>query len=401
MSQSLSLAAMIAGQRPGHALSREFYADPALFRHDLDRLILRHWSCVGHASMAAAPGDFFTAEIGGESLIVARGQDGELRTLVNVCRHRGSRVCTEARGHVRGGAFVCPYHAWSYGLDGTLRTARHMDGGFDRAANGLATLHTRVIEGLVFVSFAAEPPGFAHVEAVLAASASSYGWAEAKVAHRELYRVDANWKLAVENYNECYHCGPAHTEYARLHVNARLEAMDEATRRRLAERTRAAGAEIAEIDRWFLEEAPGQEPSDSLRTALLDGFVSGSDDGREVAPLMGRFRDYDGGATFFDVGPFSNFLAYPDHGLIYRFIPQSVQTTDMEVIWLVRGDARQGIDYDLDRLIWLWTVTSIADKRIIELNQQGVNSRYYRPGPYAPMEQPVRRFIDWYLREIG
>ena len=96
---------------------------------------------------------------------------------------------------------------------------------------------------------------------------------------------------------------------------------------------------------------------------------------------MGQFKDYDGGVTFFDVGLTSDFLAYPDHGLIYRFMPRSVQSTDMEVIWLVRADARAGVDYDVERLTWLWRVTSVADKRIIELNQQGINSRYYEPGP--------------------
>ena len=113
-----------------------------------------------------------------------------------------------------------------------------------------------------------------------------------------------------------------------------------------------------------------------------------------------RFATVDGGVTFFDVGLTSNFLAYPDHGLIYRFIPNSVQSTDMEVIWLVREDARAGIDYDLERLTWLWKVTSLADKRIIELNQQGVNSRFYEPGPYTPMEQHTRRFVEWILTEL-
>ena len=96
--------------------------------------------------------------------------------------------------------FVCPYHAWSYGLDGRLRAARHMAEGFDRAAHGLKSLHTRVVEGLIFVSFAESPLGLEHVEAALAGSARLYGWAEAKVAHRETYPVQANWKLAVENY---------------------------------------------------------------------------------------------------------------------------------------------------------------------------------------------------------
>jgi phenylpropionate dioxygenase-like ring-hydroxylating dioxygenase large terminal subunit len=392
--------ALIAAQRPGHALSREFYIDPGLFELEMQRLLLPHWQCIGHASQLPASGDFFTVEVCGESLIVVRGQDQEVRALLNVCRHRGSRVCTEASGKAHGNGFVCPYHAWSYGLDGRLRAARHMPEGFDRASHGLKSVHARVIEGLIFVSFADTPPGLEHVEAALAGSARPYGWSTATVAHRETYAVDANWKLAVENYMECYHCAPAHAEYSRFHLYARPAALNRTSDERVRQRASDLGVRIEEIDRWALSADPGQEAADCARSALAEGAVSGSEDGSALAPLMGQFRDYDGGVTFFDVGFTSSFLAYPDHGLIYRFIPRSVQRTDMEVIWLVRADARPGIDYDRERLTWLWKVTSAADKRIIELNQRGINSRYYLPGPYTPMEQHTRRLVEWILAEL-
>jgi Rieske 2Fe-2S family protein len=393
-------AGAIAAQRPGHALSREFYCDAELFEREVRRLILRHWHCVGHTSQVRAPGDFFTTSLCGEPLLIVRGQDGEVRALLNVCRHRGSRVCTQESGHARGGAFVCPYHAWSYGLDGRLRAARHMPDDFDRANHGLKNIHARVLEGLIFVSFADTPPGLEHVEAALAGSARRYGWAQAKVAHRETYPVRANWKLAVENYMECYHCGPAHEEFSRFHLYARPAPLNRGADEGVRERARALGVAIEEVDYFALRARPGQEAADSARSALGEGAVSGSEDGRPLAPLMGQFSDYDGGVTFFDVGLTSSFLAYPDHGLIYRFIPNTVQSTDMEVIWLVREDARAGVDYDLERLTWLWKVTSLADKRIIELNQQGVSSRFYEPGPYTPMEQHTRRFVEWVLNEL-
>jgi Rieske 2Fe-2S family protein len=393
-------ARAIATQRPGHALSREFYCDAELFEREVRRLILRHWHCVGHHSQVREPGDFFTTSLCGEPLLIVRGQDREVRALLNVCRHRGSRVCTQESGHARGGTFVCPYHAWSYGLDGRLRAARHMPDDFDRAQHGLKSIHTRVLEGLIFVSFADTPLGLEHVEAALAGSARLYGWAQAKVAHRESYPVRANWKLAVENYMECYHCGPAHEEYSRLHLNARPAPLTRAADERVRGRARALGAAIEEVDYFALSARLGQEAADSARSALGEGAVSGSEDGRPLAPLMGGLSDYDGGVTFFDVGLTSSFLAYPDHGLIYRFIPNTVQSTDMEVIWLVREDARAGVDYDLDRLTWLWKVTSLADKRIIEVNQQGVSSRFYEPGPYTPMEQHTRRFVEWVLNEL-
>jgi phenylpropionate dioxygenase-like ring-hydroxylating dioxygenase large terminal subunit len=199
---------------------------------------------------------------------------------------------------------------------------------------------------------------------------------------------------------ECYHCGPAHTEYSRFHLYARPAALNREADERVRQRSRTLGLALEELDHWGLNARPGQEAADSVRSALAAGAVSGSEDGRPLAPLMGQFPDYDGGVTFFDVGLTSSFLAYPDHGLIYRFIPRSVHSTDMEVIWLVREDARLGVDYDLERLTWLWQVTSAADKRIIELNQQGINSRSYEPGPYSPMEQHTRRFVEWVLAEM-
>jgi len=394
-------AQVMAQQRPGYALSRPFYCDAAFFERETERILLRHWHCAGHQSQLPEPGDFFTLDICGESLIIVRGHDRQVRALLNVCRHRGSRVCTERTGHARAGVFVCPYHAWTYTLDGSLRAARHMPANFERASHGLRALHARVIEGLIFVSLAQTPLGLEHVEEMLAGCARVYGWASAKVAHRETYPVNANWKLAVENYMECYHCGPAHQEYSRFHLYARPAALNREADERVRLRARTLGVTIREVDHWGLAALPGQEAADSTRSALAEGAVSGSEDGRALAPLMGEFSDYDGGVTFFDVGLTSNFLAYPDHGLIYRFVPRSVGSTDMEVIWLVRADAREGTDYDLARLTWLWKVTSIADKRIIELNQQGISSRYYEPGPYSEMELHTRRLVEWILAELG
>jgi len=389
----------LARLKPGHALPQEFYCDPQIFERERRRLLERHWHCAGHHSQIPETGDFFTTELFGESLILVRGADAEVYALINVCRHRGSRVCTQRAGRARGG-FICPYHAWNYALDGTLKAAARMPKGFERSRHGLRRAHCRVLEGLIFVSFADQPLSLDSVADLLAGTARVYGWADAQVAYRESYPVNANWKLAVENYMECYHCGPAHEEYSRFHLYARPAALNAEADERVRARARSLGIEIAEVSRWGRNAPPGHEGGGSLRSALAEGTVSGSDDGKPLAPLMGQFRDYDGGVTFFDVGLTSDFLAYPDHGLIYRFIPRTVSSTEMEVLWLVNGTARAGADYDPERLTWLWKVTSVADKRIIELNQQGINSQYYEPGPYSEMEQDTRRYVDWLLAEL-
>jgi Rieske 2Fe-2S family protein len=138
-----------------------------------------------------------------------------------------------------------------------------------------------------------------------------------------------------------------------------------------------------------------------VRYPLLKGHVTGSRDGKPVAPLLGSVKDYDGGATDFQIGVISYGLAYCDHVVLYRFIPMSKDMTDCEVIWLVRADAEEGKDYKLDDLTWLWDVTTIADKRIIQDNSRGVESRFYEPGPFTPMEHYAQKFTEWYLNVLN
>ena len=394
--EAAGIADLIARRAPGHALETAFYRDPAVYARDLERIFFTHWLWIGHASDVARPGDFVTFEVGEESVIVVRGRDDRVHALANVCRHRGSRVCYAGRGHADW--LVCPYHGWTYDLDGSLAKARLMPADFDPATHGLAPVHLRELHGLIFISLAESPPDFELIARDLAAPLAPYGLAEARVAHRALWRIRANWKLAVENYQECYHCAPAHPEFSRSH-SIKLP------RRRYLRLTSALMARAREsgLDHPFADHVgPGEGPQHYYdRYPLFEGYVTGSEDGEPLAPLLGTIPDYDGGAANVQVGPVSFFLAYPDHVVGYRFTPRACQETDCEVVWLVRGDAEAGRDYDPERLSWLWRVTTEADKTIIEKNQEGVNSRFYRPGPYAPMESFCARFVDWYLDTIA
>jgi Rieske 2Fe-2S family protein len=399
--ESTELAARIRNHRPGHALAREFYTHPAIFERDMERMLLRHWFCAGHVSSIPRAGDYMLVDLGSESVIIVRTVAGEVRALLNVCRHRGSRLCSGRSGKAPSARLTCPYHAWTYDLDGNLLVARQMPESFSRADNGLKTLPVRIMEGLVFTTFAKDPLDLGGVERALARSAGVHGWATAKVAHRELYSIKANWKLAVENYMECYHCTPAHPEFAKRHVYARPEEQREELERAGRTRAETLGIVVPDVDGYGLAAGADRESIAVMRSALYDGVQSATDDGRSVARLMGSFSASDGNSTYFDVGPISDFLAYPDHGVIYRFIPRRVDHTEMEVIWLVHGDAVEGVDYDVERLTWLWKTTSVEDKRIVEMNQEGVNSRFFEPGPYSLQEAYASRFVEWYLGELS
>jgi Rieske 2Fe-2S family protein len=394
----VQLEALLAAQPEASSLQQAFYSDPAIFEYDMARIHLQRWLCAGHASEIPEAGDWFRFDVAGESLIIVRGSDGEVRALVNVCRHRGSVVCAGQAGS--GNRLICPYHGWAYDLEGRLRAARNMPG-LDLSAHSLTTVHCRIVEGLVFVCFAEEPPDLGMVEKVVAQSLGRYGWGDARVAQRASYTVKANWKLVTENYQECYHCRPSHPEFARFHASERPDEATVKLRKAAVDKAAAQGIVIEQYDLWPAGEFEGQEGVDCAHDAMYEGSVTGSQDGSPLAPLMGDFQDYCGGLfTYVEAGPASFFLAYPDHGLMYLFTPRGVQETDMQVLWLVDGKAEEGRDYAREKLTWLWDVTSLADKRIIENNQRGVNSRYYVPGPYGPMERLTCLFSAWYLEQI-
>jgi len=360
-----------------------------IFEKDLE-LLQGRWTLAGHASDLTQVGDWMTAELGAESAIVVRGDDGVVRALANVCRHRGSRICDGSKGTAT--FLICPYHAWMYHLDGRLRRAREMPADFDPTWHGLQPLPLKEVGGLIFISFSDDPPPLGGAEHALADMSRLYGWERAKIAERRRYAVAANWKLVMENYHECYHCAPAHPEFSVLHTLARPGA------RRIAREADPLTG-VADFEAWETE-SDGREVARVMRSALAEGCASGSSDGQLVAQPMSVQPGAYGFCVFAELGFLSAFLAYPDYGVAYRFVPRGVMSTEIEIAWLVRADAEEGRDYTLGRLTWLWDVTSLADKTIIERNQAGVRSRAYRPGPYSLMEPGALAYSGRYLREL-
>ena len=392
------LAALIARQSPGRSLDQAFYLDPGVFAADTARIFHQEWHFAGHLSEIPNAGDYLLFEMLGESVIVVRTEDGSVRAHANVCRHRGSRLCLEPRGSVR--RFTCPYHAWSYQLDGSLFHARQLDESEDRAALALKPVAAEVFEGLIFVSLAETPNDFAALREELTPHVRPFGLKRTKIAHRQSYPVKSNWKLLVENYNECYHCTAAHPEFARSHVIHMTADKVEPFNAALVERSKAVGVSTTLIDRIGADAPAGSPDYSYNRYALFDSYQTGSEDGGPLAPLLGDLTGYDGGASDVYVGILNPMLVYCDHAVIYRFLPIDLHTSVQEIIWLVHEDAEEGRDYDLARLTWLWDVTTEADKRIIEANQEGVASRYYEPGPLVEMERYTRRFLEAYLARL-
>lgn len=389
------LAALIERQRPGWTLDRDFYLDPAIAAAEAAAFWHRRWLFAVHGCEIAGPGAFATLTIAGDPVVVVRGRDGKARAFANVCRHRGSRVCAEEHGRVH--RLVCPYHAWSYDLDGRLLTdvAAH---GADAASLGLRSHATHEVGGLVFVSLAENPEDIAPLDRVLSPQLAPQGLGRARIAARERYRVAANWKVVFENNRECFHCPVAHREYVRANYDVHLT--DPRRAAEIETRTRA------EAQRWSrLGLGAPSLISDMTaewyrvnRTPLVPGFVTESLDGRPVAPVMGDYPEPDVGTLRVTVFP--NFWMHGsgDHAVTTRLLPGAVDETLVDVAWLVGEGAEEGRDYDLARLKPFWQLTSEQDWTICGNVQAGMRSRAYAPGPLERVkERNVAQFIGWYL----
>ena len=392
------LAALIGGWKPGRSLARDFYTSPRIFERDLERVYFRHWLFVGHASRLAKAGDYFLYRLAGESIVVVRARDGAVNALLNVCTHRGSRICLETEGHAS--RLVCPYHAWCFDLDGSFLAARHLPEGAEPAALGLRRAHVQVVEDLIFICLAGRPPDFAPVAADIARYFGPHGLTRARICARIPMTIRANWKVAAENFFECYHCLPSHPEltqvmsYVRAFDSPRLAA----ERREYTARWEANARRLGHVTGEHKNHTGVRHTV--CRIPIREGYLTQSRDGQPVAPLMGDFKEYDGGVTGMQFFPIHWFVGDNDHAMLARFTPLDVQETEVEITWLVHQNAAESRDFRVDEVTWLWLNTMREDKTITENNQAGVNSRFYQPGPHSQEEALVDEFLAWYLVQI-
>ena len=386
---------LVAAQKKELSLAQDFYKDIDVYQAEINNIFMKHWLFAGHVSQIPNVGDYFTFEFDTESVIILRSTLGEVKAHMNVCRHRGSKICLEQSGTQK--SLTCPYHAWSYNLDGELITARNMPDDFELSENGLHRVNVELLGGLIFVCLSETAPSLVSLRQDLNQTFNLFGMNNMKLAEHKSYRIPANWKLAVENYQECYHCAPSHQEFAQIHAMAKSPKLFQKAKEHFSQ-ANLGNPKFIELNRYFDLAEEGQEGYQYDRNPLLRNALSGSLGGKPVAPLLGTLQGYDGGASELMIGPLSYFLIYDDHMLGYRFLPISADECICDVFWFVNESAVQGQDYQLEQLTWLWDVTTQADKTIIKNNQKGVNSRFYQPGRLSEMESFQQSFLNWYLQ---
>ena len=391
----------------GYSFEQEFYSGDAVFKADMEQIISRKWLVAGHIAQVPNKGDYFLFRVGGEQLIVIRENDSSVRAFFNVCRHRGSTLCAADTGNAR--KLVCPYHAWTYGLDGALQAARLMPDDFVKADNGLFACHVRVFHGLIFINMSeAEPDDFDATFGDMSAILDYHGIAEAKLAHIGHYPTTANWKLVVENFFECYHCVSAHPEFCSMHGADTLVAVGAGPS---SGPSAAIAAFVPKLQAWENSAAAVGRPigtiEDSTESSHLrflmqrmnkEGAASETQDGTAPARLMGKRTVADGGRMHLSFSPFTQLIADDHFAVLLLFTPRGPMASDVDLLWLVDGRADH---VDLDKMLWGWDQTTKQDKIITEANQDGIMSSRYRPGRYSEQERSVINFQKWYLHQFG
>ncbi len=355
-------------------LTQRHFVSPEIFAEEQEKIFSREWVLVGHQSQIAEAGDYFTAEVAGESLIIVRNKHGAIHGFYNVCRHRGSRLIENRNGQCA--TIQCPYHAWTYTLDGRLIGAPHMDEtpGFDKADYSLAQAQPGLWEGFIFVNLAdawTERVGYKSLEkwfAPLAGKFSRWNLPTLRSAKRIEYDVHANWKLMFQNYSECYHCLGVHPELSKI------------------------------------------SPYDSAENDLTDGpFLGGfmriatgkslTMSGNACALPVGNFGDQDFRLVFY-YSIFPNMLLslHPDYVMVHRLQPQSPERTLIFCDWFFNPEAFKRSDFDPDDAIQFWDMVNRQDWHVCELSQHGISSRAYEPGPYSSRESIPAAWDREYLR---
>jgi Rieske 2Fe-2S family protein len=345
-------------------LPAAYYVDEEYFRREMSVLFGRMWLCAGRAESVARPGQFFVREVLGESVIVTRAQSGVVQAFYNVCRHRGTKMCTESEGAFAG-SIQCPYHAWTYDLEGRLIGAPHMDEvpHFKKDDYPLHRVHAGEWDGHIFLNLSQDPAPLRKQLADLPGKFTAWRMGDLRIGHRIVYDVRANWKLVVQNYNECLHCPNLHPALNKLS--------------------------------HYLsgENEPLQETYMGGRMDLRPGVATLSVDGTcPRAFLPGLSAEDVRRVYYYAIFPNMLLSLHPDYMLVHTLWPIAPDRTINICEWHFHPDALAQPGFDASDAIDFWDLTNRQDWHVCELSQAGISSRAYTPGPYSNREDLLYAF---------
>ena len=408
MNISSDICKLIHNRRKGYTLPAPFYLSKEVHDLDIAEIFSKHWIYVAVEPDIAEPGDYIKVEIGHNSVIIVRDDDMNVKAFHNVCRHRGSQLCDDAKGSV--GNIVCPYHQWTYDLSGKLIYNEHMGEDFDKSDHNLKPVHVGNIAGLIFICLSDNPPAdFEDMKRAMEPYIAPHRIQDTKIIHQEDLIENGNWKLTMENNRECYHCVANHPEllnsmyefgfgYQPSPENAaKVQEFRDLIGTEGA-RWAACGLPSAEIDvldsrasAYRTQRLPLDKAGESQ---TMDSLVA-------CQKLLGDLTQRNLGGLSFWTQPNSWHHFMSDHIVTFSVLPIDAQHTLLSTKWLVHKDAVEGKDYNTKKITEVWQATNKQDSTLVERTQRGVHSDQYEPGPYSPYtEELVEKFTNWYIQRL-
>ncbi len=366
-------------------LPARYYFDPAHHALELKKIWQRHWVYVGRSNEMLAPRSFKSVAIGDQKILLVRDDSGTLRAFHNTCRHRGALLCTQESGTLRGGAITCPYHAWTYSLDGTLlrTTSKSVARGFDVSDYPLYPVNLKVWRGFIFACLAERPPEFTAGFDVPLSRLDSWPLEDLRIGHAFTTVMRCNWKIFWENYNECLHCPVVHPSLSQLVPIFGRALMEERD------------------DPQWREHAADDDPK--YRGGLRRGAGTWSSDGALVGKPFAGLSEADRlAAHVYVTGLPSMFIVcHPDYVRLVRLMPLGPESTEMRVEFLFSPETLADPGFDVSKVVDFSGAVMREDAEVCELNQAGLRAAPHESGVLMPEEYVVRQFHDWLRAEIG
>lgn len=353
-----------------------FYTDENVLREELERFFYRNWLNVGHDRQIPEPGDFLMREIGDESILVIRGADGRARAFYNLCRHRGTRLVDEESGQ-RLRSIVCPYHAWSYTPEGALAGAPHTEDleDFRRVDYGLVPIRLEAWSGFLWANFDGGAKPVQEEIGGFLADFDRFPLADLGLARRKVYDVQANWKILVENYSECYHCAPIHPDLNRI--------------------THYLGGGVTS----FFVDGPERQKFTGSYMVFNQDFTSMTWSGyTKRPPLRGMTEEDRRRIYYYVVFPNLFWSLHPDFLMIHRTWPVDAGHSRVECEFYFDRETMARPDFDPTDAVELWDLINRQDWAVCERTQKGMRSRAWKGGRYSAQEPQVHDF-DAYVTE--
>ncbi len=377
-------------RRAGHTLPQSLYIGNEAFAFDMDAVFSNSWLMAGMECELPKSGSYMAFNVGAWPVLLTRDAGGIIRAFHNSCRHRGSIICQPGRGTAP--KLVCPYHRWTYNLDGSLFAATRMADDFEKSAHSLKPIQVRVVAGCIFVCLSDDPPPFEAFGDSFKAYAGPLNFSNMKLAATDVMVEQANWKLVMDNARECYHCPTGHPDLAKSFPVVFSGFFD-------ADEEGRAAAYAAQMDALGLPHEPVQGDWWQMsRFALNEGAKTISMDGQHLVKKL-VVEGNDGGVGSFRWALEPNVFAHATSDQVFTcsFMPVSATETHAFSKWYVHKDAVEGVDYNVEDLKEVWIKTNNQDRELAENNHRGVVSPGYTPGPYSrDAETLALQFADWY-----